>query len=113
MKCQSTLGNKVKNNQLQTGIDPKLFTFFLPSTYCRVVAKIKLFSLKFCAPRSKKGKNSKSETSLEVKKIDANSKFMFRLWCAEEIGTFFATASFWKRILASAKSQNVCAKNHI
>ena len=81
----------------------------------RVVAKIKLFSLKFCAPRSKKGKNSKSETSLEVKKIDANSKFMFRLWCAEEIGTFFATAtaSFWKRILASAKSQNVCAKNHI
>ena len=56
MKCQSTLGNKVKNNQLQTGIDPKLFTFFLPSTYCRVVAKIKLFSLKFCAPRSKMGK---------------------------------------------------------
>ena len=39
-------------------------------------------------PAQKWEKNSKSETSLEVKKIDANSKFMFRLWCAEEIGTF-------------------------
>ena len=39
-------------------------------------------------PAQKWEKNSKSETSLEVKKIDANSKFMFRLRCAEEIGTF-------------------------